>query len=157
MSTDSREGDASATTCGQLFAQPQAFAIVPSAAIEMQLPTAANKDMCKLRLYVRRDNILEIFKNIGPLVVIGYVPVLTLWLNPMIPPLVGGRVSAHILTMVLVMVKVSRERGEGKGERRASRARLSPERIGCIESSLTPLSAAPRALCVRLYDGLAQC
>ena len=75
--------------------------------IEMTLPNKAHKDICKLRLYVRRDNILEIAKNIGPLVVIGYVPMLALWLNPMIPPLVGGRVSAHILTMVLVMVKVS--------------------------------------------------
>ena len=52
-------------------------------------------------------------KNIGPLVVVGYVPVLTLWLNPSIPPLVGGRVSAHIFSMVLVMVKYNTNLGLG--------------------------------------------
>jgi len=69
--------------------------------------------VCKLRLYIRRDNLLELIKNLGPLVVVGYVPVLTLWLNPAIPPLVGGRVSAHIFSMVLVMVKYNSNLGLG--------------------------------------------
>ena len=68
---------------------------------------------CKITLKIRRDNMLELIKNIGPLVVVGYVPVLTLWLNPSIPPLVGGRVSSHIFSMVLVMVKYNTNLGLG--------------------------------------------
>ena len=61
-------------------------------------PTS-NQERCALRIKVRRDNFLELIKNIGPLVVVGYVPVLTLWLDPSLPPLVSGRVSAHIFSV----------------------------------------------------------
>lgn len=78
------------------------------------LPTSAEgREACQIKIQIRRDNVLELIKNIGPLVVVGYVPVLTLWLNPSIPPLVGGRVSSHIFSMVLVMVKYNTNLGLG--------------------------------------------
>ena len=41
---------------------------------------------CRIRIHIKRDFFLDIVKNLGPLVIVGYVLVLTLWLNPTVPP-----------------------------------------------------------------------
>ena len=48
-----------------------------------------------------------------PIVIIAEAPLISLWLNPTIPPLVGARCSIHIFAMVLVMIKSSQDLGLG--------------------------------------------
>merc|ERR1719262_996338 len=70
-------------------------------------------DRCPLRLRVRRNNVVFVIKQLLPIIIIAEAPLLALWLNPTIPPLVGARCSIHIFAMVLVMIKSGQDLGLG--------------------------------------------
>jgi hypothetical protein len=74
---------------------------------------ALRNDTCPLRLHVRRNNIVFVIKQLLPIIIIAEAPLIALWLNPTIPPLVGARCSIHIFAMVLVMFKSGQDLGLG--------------------------------------------
>ena len=58
--------------------------------------------VCRMRITVKRNSIVFFIKNIIVLIIIVQGALLALRLNPLVPPLVGGRFAAQIFAMTLI-------------------------------------------------------
>jgi len=62
---------------------------------------------CHVQIHVRRDFTVFLTKNLLVLMLIVEAALLSLWLNPLIPPLVGARFGIHLTAMLTVAVRSS--------------------------------------------------
>ena len=68
---------------------------------------------CPVLFKIRRNNNVFVIKQLVPTIIIAEAPLISLWLDPTIPPVVAGRASIHIFAMVLVVLRASADLGLG--------------------------------------------
>jgi len=68
---------------------------------------------CPVLFKIRRNNNVFVIKQLVPTIIIAEAPLISLWLDPTVPPVVAGRASIHIFAMVLVVLRASADLGLG--------------------------------------------
>jgi hypothetical protein len=73
----------------------------------------SRQDVCPLVLKIKRNNDLFIIKQLIPSIVISEAPLLSLYMDATVPPLVGARASLHIIALLLVVTRANNDLGLG--------------------------------------------
>jgi hypothetical protein len=73
----------------------------------------SRQDVCPVVLKIRRNNDLFIIKQLIPSIVISEAPLLSLYMDATVPPLVGARASLHIIALLLVVTRANNDLGLG--------------------------------------------
>ena len=68
---------------------------------------------CQLIFKIRRNNNIFIIKQLVPSIVISEAPLLSLYLDGTVPPLIGARASLHIIALLLVVTRANTDLGLG--------------------------------------------
>ena len=69
----------------------------------------AGSSSCEIRIHVRRNHVVFFVKDLVVVVIIVEAALLTLRLNPLVPPLLGGRFAMHITAMLTVALRASKD------------------------------------------------
>jgi len=73
----------------------------------------AGQDACPVVFKIKRNNDLFIIKQLIPSIVISEAPLLSLYMDATVPPLVGARASLHIIALLLVVTRANTDLGLG--------------------------------------------
>jgi hypothetical protein len=73
----------------------------------------SRQDVCPLVFKIKRNNNLFIIKQLIPSVVISEAPLLSLYMDATVPPLVGARASLHITALLIVVTRANTDLGLG--------------------------------------------
>jgi len=73
----------------------------------------SRESVCPVVLKIRRNNDLFIIKQLIPSIVISEAPLLSLYMDATVPPLVGARASLHIIALLLVVTRANNDLGLG--------------------------------------------
>lgn len=73
----------------------------------------SRQGVCPVFLKIRRNNNIFIIKQLVPSIVISEAPLLSLYLDGTVPPLIGARASLHIIALLLVVTRANTDLGLG--------------------------------------------
>eukprot|EP00900_Chrysochromulina_parva_P022195 jgi/Chrpa1/4609/Chrysochromulina_OHIO_Genome00018962-RA len=73
----------------------------------------SRQDACPVVFKIKRNNDLFIIKQLIPSIVISEAPLLSLYMDATVPPLVGARASLHIIALLLVVTRANTDLGLG--------------------------------------------
>jgi len=73
----------------------------------------SRESVCPVVFKIRRNNNLFIIKQLIPSIVISEAPLLSLYMDATVPPLVGARASLHIIALLLVVTRANTDLGLG--------------------------------------------
>ena len=83
--------------------------------VAASVPEGTSTSHCRITISIKRNFLLFFVKNIIVLMIIIQAALVSLWLNPGSPPLLGGRFSVQIFAMVLVCLRMNKV-GEDLGD-----------------------------------------